>query len=348
MAYCRAGFEGDLAGELDDEMQTRGFAGFARAKAMNAWVVYECVVPVRPETLAESIDFNDLIFARQLYFTFARVTQLPERKRGEVLLEAVKLAAQRFGEVVLETPDTNEGKQLSGFCRRFQGPFEALLTEARLLRPQQKDAPVLHILFDSEDSAWLGWCLPGRANPWPMGVPRLRMPRQAPSHSTLKLAEAFMCMLSEQELSQSIRPGARAVDIGAAPGGWTWQLVQRGLRVTAIDNGPMSAEIMATEMVEHFKTDGFTYKPARPVDWMVCDMVEQPTRIAALAADWVGFGRCRHALFNLKLPMKRRLEAVRNCEAIIAKRLKSIGAFDLRIKHLYHDREEVTAYLRLK
>ena len=105
---------------------------------------------------------------------------------------------------------------------------------------------------------------------------------------------------------------------------------------------------MATEMVQHLKADGFTWRPQRPVDWMVCDMVEQPSRIASLMADWIGSGRCRYTIFNLKLPMKRRLEAVEQCRELIRKRLKSVGPYDLRIKHLYHDREEVTAFLTLR
>lgn len=150
------------------------------------------------------------------------------------------------------------------------------------------------------------------------------------------------------ERDSIVRAGQRAVDLGAAPGGWTWQLVHRGLRVTAIDNGPLRDSVMATEMVEHFKADGFTWRPHRPVDWMVCDMVEQPSRIASLVAEWIATGRCRYAIFNLKLPMKRRVEAVEQCRELIRKRLNSVGPFDLRIKHLYHDREEVTAFLTLK
>jgi 23S rRNA (cytidine2498-2'-O)-methyltransferase len=80
---------------------------------------------------------------------------------------------------------------------------------------------------------------------------------------------------------------------------------------------------------------------------MVCDMVEQPARVAKLAAEWIAQGRCRYAIFNLKLPMKRRLEEIEQCRAIIAGQLKRRGHHLLRIKQLYHDREEVTALLTL-
>ena len=45
--------------------------------------------------------------------------------------------------------------------------------------------------------------------------------------------------------------------------------------------------------------------------------------------------------------MKKRYDELERCRAIIDKRLREADiAYVLRIKHLYHDREEVTAYLR--
>ena len=137
-----------------------------------------------------------------------------------------------------------------------------------------------------------------------------------------------------------------AVDLGAAPGGWTWQLVKRSIRVTAVDNGPMDKDLMDSGIVQHLRTDGFRYAPPKPVDWLVCDMVEQPSRIAALVARWMAESHCRHAMFNLKLPMKKRYEEVLRCREIIEEALdKAEVPFRLSFKQLYHDREEVTGYL---
>jgi 23S rRNA (cytidine2498-2'-O)-methyltransferase len=178
-----------------------------------------------------------------------------------------------------------------------------------------------------------------------MGIPRLRMPKEAPSRSTLKLAEAIMGLLTADEQKATLRPGLLAVDLGAAPGGWSWQLVSRGLRVTAIDNGPMAPSVVATGLLEHLRVDGFTWKPSKPVEWMVCDMVEQPSRIAPLMADWVASGRCRRSIFNLKLPMKRARRdrtLPRPDRPAHARRKHQIH---IENQHLYHDREEVTCYL---
>jgi 23S rRNA (cytidine2498-2'-O)-methyltransferase len=142
-----------------------------------------------------------------------------------------------------------------------------------------------------------------------------------------------------------LRAGMRAVDLGAAPGGWTWQLAHRGLRVTAVDNGPLKGDVLDDPLVTHLRADGLSYVPKRPVDWMVCDIVEQPSRIASLVGRWLGEGHARHAIFNLKLPMKKRYDEVRRCEAIIRDALaKTRMEHTLALRQLYHDREEVTGH----
>ena len=100
-------------------------------------------------------------------------------------------------------------------------------------------------------------------------------------------------------------------------------------------------------LVTHLRADGLAYLPKRPVDWMVCDIVEQPSRIAALVARWIGEGHARRAIFNLKLPMKKRYDEVRRCEAIIRDALaKARVQHTLALRQLYHDREEVTGCVR--
>jgi len=114
-----------------------------------------------------------------------------------------------------------------------------------------------------------------------------------------------------------------------------------------VDNGPLTDALLATGMVEHLRTDGFRYRPKRPVHWMVCDMVEKPLRIAQLVAEWMARGDCREAIFNLKLPMKKRYQTVAEARQLILSRLQKANIeCELRFKQLYHDREEVTGHLR--
>jgi len=247
----------------------------------------------------------------------------------------------------IEMPDTNEGKALSGLARALDAPLAAKLREGGVLAASA-DASVavgganLHVLLADGAHAYVGASVAPWASPWPMGIPRLRMPGSAPSRSTLKLAEAIVSFLGSRE-PELLRAGMRAVDLGAAPGGWTWQLAHRGLRVTAVDNGPLKGSVRDDPLVTHLRADGLTFLPKRPVDWMVCDIVEKPARIATLVARWIGDGHARHSIFNLKLPMKKRYDEVERCAATIEDALAHLrGRHRFALRQLYHDREEVT------
>lgn len=343
--YCRPGFEGECAAEAGALLQRQGLSGFARAKPDTGYTLFQLHESADAAGLLDSLPMRHWIFPRQRLAWLASIADLPADDRLSPLRQAIAGLGQRFGGVLGETADTNEAKELSGFLKRFMPHLERALQEDGLLRTDER-LPRLHLFFHDSSRVELALAYPKDASPWPMGIPRLRQPRGAPSRSALKLVEALHSLLDEQERSQFLRAGQRAVDLGAAPGGWTWVFVERGLRVTAVDNGALAPAVLATEMVEHARADGFTWRPRAPVDWMVCDMVEQPARIAALVADWVGGGRCKRAIFNLKLPMKKRLDEVDRCCTIIDKRMRqTAGEYTLRLRHLYHDREEITGYL---
>lgn len=343
LAYCRPGFEKDLAGELTARCTKVGIASTSQAEPDSGFVLQNIDAP--QEEAQRTVGFDHLVFARQLVWVRATLEDLPEKDRLTPLLAAINKVPGRFGRVWAETADTNEAKTLSSFLRRFMPHLERGLIEARRLH-DRPELPTLHLFFIDSSKVHIALSDPYNASPWPMGIARLRMPREAPSRSTLKLAEAFYALLSEDERKTTLRAGLRAVDLGAAPGGWTWQFTYRGLLVTAIDNGNMADSVKATGLVEHVRADGFVWKPPRPVEWMVCDMVEQPSRVAQLVAEWVASGRCRRSIFNLKLPMKKRHEELERARNLIYKRMSISGReWVLRFKHLYHDREEVTGYL---
>ena len=101
--------------------------------------------------------------------------------------------------------------------------------------------------------------------------------------------------------------------------------------------------LMESGLVEHLRADGFTFRPRHPVEWLVCDMVDKPARVLDLVARWFERGDCRAAIFNLKLPMKRRFEEVQRARAILQDRLSRLeGSWRISVRQLFHDREEVT------
>ncbi len=348
MALCRPGFEAECGQELERTLQRHGLTGRAEICAGAGQVRVGLEKIHCFGALDRAIRLATLTFARQLAFGFEIVGDLPDKDRVSPLLAAAERAATPFSALLPEAGDGDRSRPLAGLCRRLQAPLERQFEKRHLLRPKRTHLPRLHVLLAERGEAWLGVSRADNASPWPMGIPRLRMSAEAPSRSALKLAEALLVLLTPDELAHAMRPGQRAVDLGAAPGGWSWQLAGRGLHVTAIDNGPLAASALATGMIEHVRADGFTWRPRSSVDWLVCDMVEQPARIAALVTEWVATGRARRAIFNLKLPMKKRLAELERCRQAIHARLdRDTLPHVLRVRQLYHDREEVTAYLAL-
>ncbi|TCT00089.1 23S rRNA (cytidine2498-2'-O)-methyltransferase [Pseudofulvimonas gallinarii] len=339
LALCRAGFEGECGQELADLAGRTGGVGYVRAR--NGTAMAEFVASEDGKASAPAVEST--IFARQVVSVFARLTALDVGDRISPMLAAVRARADEAGrvpwrEVLIESPDSDGGRELAPLCRRLAGPLDQALLRAGLL--SRTGTRRLHVVFTATDAAMLGEHTSDASRPAAGGIPRLRRLSGAPSRSAAKLDEALAVMMDADERQRLLQPGMRAVDLGAAPGGWTWVLTRHHVQVSAIDNGPLAAHVMDTGLVTHVRADGFRWRPAKTVDWLVCDMVEQPIRVATLIGGWLADGACRQALFNLKLPMKKRYAETLAC----LERLRDTAGLplDLRCRQLYHDREEVT------
>lgn len=343
LLYCRPGFEAECAAEIQAKARALRIPGYGKTRSGSGEVRFYADPVSGLARLLSGLDFAELCFSRQRLVA-RELPPLPSHDRVSGLMAA--LGERPVSGLFLETLDTSEGRLLAPLCRQLEPHLRRALEQRDQLQADRPGLPRWHLCFLSSTQVCLGFSDPANAAPWPMGVPRLKRSPRAPSRSTLKLDEAFLSFLSPTELAERLQPGMQAVDLGAAPGGWSWQLVRRGLWVTAIDNGPLAPELLATGRVRHLQVDGFRYRPSRQVDWLVCDIVEQPERIARLIALWFSQGWCRNAIFNLKLPMRKRYEEVERCRAIILDPLPP-RAYRLKLRHLYHDREEVSGYLSL-
>jgi len=369
LLYCRPGFESECAQEV---LFVAGGvdSGDARTEPGCGYVVFSASAQADLRHWSRLEDWRRYIFARQALTVFARLDDLPRTDRLSPIMAVLSARGERYLDAWVEAPETDEGKALAPFCKSFGNALIGGLKKAHLLDPAPmgrspsatgrspgaaeamdgRERPRrLHVFFPQSNNVYLAAPDPRMSAPWPQGIPRLKFPREAPSRSTLKLEEALMTLLDGSERERWLKPGMNAVDLGAAPGGWTWQLVRLSLRVTAVDNGPMDAALMQSGLVAHAREDGFRFRPKKPVDWMVCDMVEQPRRIAELVARWFADGWCRHSIFNLKLPMKKRYAETMLCLDLIRGKLAGAGReVELRARQLYHDREEVTVFCRLR
>ncbi len=104
---------------------------------------------------------------------------------------------------------------------------------------------------------------PRCTSPFPHGEARFVEDRAAPpSRAYLKLWEVFT------RLGVRPAPGARCLDLGASPGGWTWVLAGLGCRVIAVDRAPLDPRVAALPGVEARQASAFALTPAAvgPID----------------------------------------------------------------------------------
>ena len=345
LLHCRPGFESEAAAEIQTLAAERGSSGYVVTRDGAAVVRFVCPAPGDAERLMRKLDFRQLIFARQ--WALGSWLDVPAEDRVSPIISACA-AGPIASTLWLETADTNDGKALAALTKKLEKPLHSALIKTRFVRPKNTEAPRLHVFFESGQRLFVGWSWADNAAAWPMGIARLKFPREAPSRSTLKLEEAWHHFIPRDEWDSRLAPGMTAVDLGAAPGGWTWQLVNRHMKVTAVDNGPMARSLMDSGQVEHIEADGYVFKPSRPVHWMVCDIVDKPARSSALLARWLTRGWCREAIINFKLPMKQRYREVMQCLEHVQDALDEAGIqASIACKQLYTDREEVTCHVRV-
>ncbi|MEY4632415.1 MAG: hypothetical protein RIQ81_2535 [Pseudomonadota bacterium] len=357
LAWCREGFEDDCGQEMAEAVTK--VLGLRRkpvpvSTSGTAFVTLPLASVQELQTVSRRLKLRELVFSRQIAFGFGPLDLGEVRDRATPVANAAAevlgpVTGTEFARLTVTYPDNNEGKELTRFAKLVHPALAKALGKAGF-NTRAGDAPsrganglpLLNVFFyDHAKSAFLTWIDPANGSPWPDGVARLKFPPAAPSRSTLKLEEAFHVFMTRDQRDLLLRPGLTVVDLGASPGGWTWQFLQRQMFVTAVDNGKMDAALMATGMVDHRTEDAFKYRPKTPVDWLVCDVVEQPSRVAKLAAAWISGGLCRNLVVNLKMPMKQRHEEVIKCLETIR---NASDKWHIAARQLYHDRREITVF----
>jgi 23S rRNA (cytidine2498-2'-O)-methyltransferase len=169
------------------------------------------------------------------------------------------------------------------------------------------------------------------------GPRRMADDEAAPSRSYLKVEEAYLVLGREPQAGESV------CDLGAAPGGWSYSAAKRGARVVAVDNGPLKGGALDHPAIEHRREDAFRFAPAegQAYDWLFCDMVEDPHHVLRdIIVPWLARRWCRHFVVNLKFGRVDPIALLRELE-IPGTPLRT-AVPELRIHHLYHDREEFT------
>lgn len=344
--FCRAGFETEAGRELTDAAAAEGVYGYFQPESGSGWVLFILADGTDAITLMDRIPFESLVFVRD-WFAVVADEVLPKADRVGAVLDILREqdGLRPSSRVEVRIPEESQNRDLSNFGKKWVAPLSRALRESGFL-VESAGGSRLEVFLPAFDRVLLGVSLTGNRAKYLSGIPRLRLQPAAPSRSALKLEEAWKVFIPDNQWLDYLGGAKKAVDLGAAPGGWTWQLVEQGMLVSAIDNGPMDEALMASGHVEHVKADGYQWRPRSAVDWMVCDIVDKPRRTADMVVDWLTHRRCKYTVFNLKLPMKKRYDEWLVCRDSMLEQLDDAGIHVIfRAKHLYHDREEITCFI---
>jgi len=175
---------------------------------------------------------------------------------------------------------------------------------------------------------------------WNGGVHRLKKCEEFVSRAEFKLEEAIATF--DIDISD-IHRSKKAIDLGAAPGGWTKILLQHGFHVTAVDPGALSEIIMDNPKLVHFKDvaqkfRGETGAYDMLVNDMRMDMIESCEIMLSMAHFLTKSGI---ALMTLKLPHSQWYKHTKRAISLLQNKYVLLKA-----RQLFHNRSEVMVYLK--
>lgn len=137
-------------------------------------------------------------------------------------------------------------------------------------------------------------------------------------------------------------PGRLAIDIGAAPGGWSLLLAERGMRVIAIDPADLHERVAGHENVTHLKMKAEEYFGAEPADLIVNDMnMDPPDSAAVVLAAGGNLKRGGLLVMTIKLPDRPYQKQVADVIEILSPQFECAD-----VRCLFFNRQEVTAFFR--
>ena len=132
---------------------------------------------------------------------------------------------------------------------------------------------VLDCVIDAADRWWMGWHRAGTPSSChPGGMHPTILPADKVSRAWLKLDEAIAIFGAD------LRPGQRAVELGASPGGACQRLLEAGLEVVGIDPALVDDRVAAHPNFTQWRMRArdVKVKAFRGFDWIVSDMNIDP------------------------------------------------------------------------
>lgn len=220
------------------------------------------------------------------------------------------------------TKHLSEELQKKGFC----------------IEPEKADTAVSLTVY--KDTAYLGISrLQHNVSDWTGGILFYSKSDGVICRAEFKIEEAF------KVFGIIVQDGMTALDLGAAPGGWTHFLSRQGVSVDAVDPAELDDVVKKEKNVRHYKmlAQEFAEKyTEKRYDMIVNDMKmdtnESMDILCEMSKQLKEDGCC---LLTLKLPKTNIQKRINVARQVLARYFETV-----QIRQLYFNRSEVTAFVR--
>lgn len=172
---------------------------------------------------------------------------------------------------------------------------------------------------------------------WNGGAVRFQREEGQISRAKFKLLEA------EKVFGIDFTAFRHGLDVGAAPGGWTSFLLERGMKVTAVDPAKMHPSLQNHPQLKTVRRNAADVKfSPGEFDLLVCDMSWSPKLTARLVVDLLdAVAPGGTVIVTVKLMHKKPLAVIRE----VIQTFESARLQVQRAKQLFHNRDEITLYM---
>lgn len=178
----------------------------------------------------------------------------------------------------------------------------SILIQEKLLRLSPKPLTYLKPPPSKIFGAWTLWseslllASAETSSVLPLGLAQFQEDKSLPSRAYLKLWELFT-LHEPPPLAQQ-----RVIDLGSAPGGWTWVLANLDCQVISVDKAKLDERLLKRKNVERLKKDAFSLEPETvgAVDVVFSDIICEPQRLYDLTQKWIASGLCKKLICTIK------------------------------------------------
>ena len=236
--------------------------------------------------------------------------------------------------VQLRTADDNKSYKSSEIKQKISDYFKSEGFTENKRYPEQ-----IISIFISNDFVYTGLSnAEDNLSIWSGGMRHYAIRNDTISRAGFKLMEAF------ESYPVVFNKDSVALDLGAAPGGWTKVLLDKGFKVVAVDPVQLSPILQANENVEYYNGRAHDYikKSNKTFDLIVNDMsMNIMTSINFVLSLKHRLKDKGHIIITFKLTKHDRLNKINEGLKLLR------NDFDIVfIKQLFHNRSEITVILQ--